>query len=217
MSLELRNELAILSPDLHPDLKAWLDLHDGQVFRLRAIRGEAFFQALGPEAEVRRIPINITSRSPGSLKLISNFAQTPFFLDGLNYASVEGFWQSLKFSDDVKRREVAALHGPKARDIGFRAPEADVISYQGKTIRIGTWAHWQLMEHACAAKFDQHDGASEALLSTGNRPLTHQMKQDSHTIPGVIMAEIWMRCRSRILKAQTKVQSPYAPQIEEPD
>ncbi len=55
-----------------------------------------------------------------------------------------------------------------------------------------------LMRRACAAKFSQNESAREALLSTGDRPLTHKIKRDSQTIPGVIMADIWMRIRTRL-------------------
>ena len=37
-----------------------------------------------------------------------------------------------------------------------------------------------------------------ALLGTGDRPLRHRMRKDSRTIPGVIMAEIWMRLRAEL-------------------
>jgi predicted NAD-dependent protein-ADP-ribosyltransferase YbiA (DUF1768 family) len=49
---------------------------------------------------------------------------------------------------------------------------------------------------ATIAKFQQNTNAREALLSTGDRPLTHQMKNDSKTIPGAILAEIRMRTRA---------------------
>ncbi len=42
------------------------------------------------------------------------------------------------------------------------------------------------------AKFQQNNDAREALLATGERPLVHQMKNDSRTIPDVILAEISM-------------------------
>ena len=40
------------------------------------------------------------------------------------------------------------------------------------------------------AKFEQSEAAQTALLSTGMRPLVHQMRRDSRTIPGVVMADI---------------------------
>ena len=124
------------------------------------------------------------------LKLISNFAHTPFVLDGLDYASIEGFWQGLKFPDEADRRRLAALHGSAAKDAGFYAPTAEAILFGGERTRVGTWDHWQLMKRACTAKFSQHEPAREALRSTGKRPLVHQVKRDSKSIPGAIMAEI---------------------------
>jgi len=37
------------------------------------------------------------------------------------------------------------------------------------------------------------------LLATGERPLVHHVPRDSRTIPGVIMAEIWMALRSELI------------------
>jgi predicted NAD-dependent protein-ADP-ribosyltransferase YbiA (DUF1768 family) len=54
------------------------------------------------------------------------------------------------------------------------------------------------MGRATIAKFEQNANAREALLSTGDRPLTHQMKNDSKTIPGAILAEIRMRARASL-------------------
>jgi hypothetical protein len=46
--------------------------------------------------------------------------------------------------------------------------------------------------------------AREALLSTGDRPLTHRVRRDSTTIPGAIMAEFWMRIRRSLRKAEAE-------------
>jgi predicted NAD-dependent protein-ADP-ribosyltransferase YbiA (DUF1768 family) len=201
MSIQLRKNLAIITGKDDPGFIEWLERYHGQVFRLKAIRGEAFFQALGSEDEACRVPINITSKSPGDLRLISNFAAVPFELDGLAYASTEAFWQGLKFPEEAKRRELATLHGAKAKDSGFYAPKSDTIIYAGQTVRVGTWDHWRLMELATFAKFEQNAMAREVLLSTGDRPLAHRMKNDSRTIPGAILAEIWMRCRASLRRS----------------
>lgn len=198
MPTGFRKDLAVLDPGDFPGLAEWLARHDGQVFRLKSIRGEAFFQSLGAEDDARRTPINITSKSPGELRLISNFAHTPFTLDGLDYASIEGFWQGLKFPEEERRRALAALVGSAAKDAGYYAPKADAILYRDQLLRVGTWEHWQLMERASMAKFEQNRAALEVLLSTGERPLTHRVKPDSRTIPGVILADIWMRCRAEL-------------------
>jgi hypothetical protein len=89
MSIQFRKNLAVVTAENLPQFVEWLEQHKRQVFRLKAIRGEAYFQALGREDEACRVPINITSKSPGNLKLISNFAATPFELDRLGYGSIE--------------------------------------------------------------------------------------------------------------------------------
>ena len=134
------------------------------------------------------------------MRLISNFAATPFELDGCTYGSVEAFWQGLKFPDDERRRAVAPLHGDEARRAGFNAPAAAEFEFAGHTVRIGTADHWALMSAACRAKFTQHPAARQALLATGDRPLSHKTRKDSKTIPGVVMTDIWMRVRRWLRK-----------------
>jgi hypothetical protein len=60
---------------------------------------------------------------------------------------------------------------------------------------------------AATAKFEQNTSAREALLSTDDRPLTHQMKNDSKTIPGAILAEIQMRTRASLRQPTRRVAS----------
>ena len=162
---------------------------------------------LGPQADACREPINVisTSREP-EVRLISNFAETPFSLDGRTYASVEGFWQGLKFADEKKRSETATLSGPQARRAGDAVGERETFIYEERTIRTGSPEHWRLMERACEAKFSQHEEARRALLNTNERPLVHKTRRDSRTIPGVIMAEIWTRIRSRLAKAENAIR-----------
>jgi predicted NAD-dependent protein-ADP-ribosyltransferase YbiA (DUF1768 family) len=186
------------------ELLEWSGLHEGQVFRLQQIEGGSIvFRSLGPEETACRVPINIQSQAPAPLDLISNFAATPFHLDRMHYGSIEGFWQGLKFPRDNDRRRIAMLDGGEAKRAGDDAPAASTIVYQGEEITVGTFAHWQLMERACRAKFGQNEAAREALLSTGERPLEHRVRRDSRTIPGVIMAEIWMQIRSDLRRGKS--------------
>jgi hypothetical protein len=64
------------------------------------------------------------------------------------------------------------------------------------------------MDRACRAKFTQNWEARSALLATGGRPLVHRMRRDSRTIPGVIMADIWMRIRSSLANAPREPDEP---------
>ena len=144
-------------------------------------------------------PINITfDTTPMPLQLVSNLAETPFVLDRRSYASIEGFWQGLKFVDAADRRRLADLSGHTAKAAGPPSRPGDRIVYEGREVCVGTLDHWALMQRACEAKFARHEAARAALLSTGTRPLEHKAAVDSRTIPGIIMADIWMRIRMRI-------------------
>jgi hypothetical protein len=203
MLVRLQKDLVVVSPEENESEKLadWLRAHAGQMFRLENVGDGAVFHAIGPEDEACGKPINISSRSPMPLKLVSNFAHTPFVLDDKEYASVEGFWQGLKFPQAADRLRLASLHGDEARDAGLSAAAGEAFDYAGRRIRTGTFEHWQLMERACIAKFERNSAARDALLSTGHRPITHRVDPDSRTIPGAIMAEIWTRIRDIVRKA----------------
>lgn len=195
----------------------------GQHYRVDTINEESLIlRAAGPaKAETTRIelespeaaeapptarpviraasPINITyDETPMPLRLISNLAETSFELDGRWYSSVEGFWQGLKFPDEADRERLAELAGHAAKAAGPKVEPGDRIVYQGREIVVGTVDHWELMERANTAKFEQDEDARAALLSTGSRPLIHQVAVDSRTIPGIVMADIWMRIRKEL-------------------
>ena len=162
-----------------------------------------FFRDIGVHEEACRQPINILfSDGDGGnpQALVSNLAHTPFTIDGISYESVEGFWQGLYFPDDENRLRISRLWGTEAKKAGWDAPPSDIIEYDGKEIRVGTFSHWRLMMRACQAKFETNEPARKALLATGNRPLVHKTRKDSQTIPGVVMAEIWMKIRGRLRK-----------------
>jgi predicted NAD-dependent protein-ADP-ribosyltransferase YbiA (DUF1768 family) len=203
----LQPDRLVLVPETEDEraaLAAWRAAHDGFAFTTAENSGSgATLTALGPRAEACREPINVTSSSPEPIRLIANFAPTPFVLDGERYACVEAFWQSLRFPIEQRPR-IAAMDGRAAKDASARQPYGSHVVYGGRTIAVGAFDHWQLMRGACAAKFEQNDDARAALLATGDRPLIHVVRRDSRTIPGVIMAEIWMTLRAQLRRrAQT--------------
>ncbi len=199
----LKHGIIVLLPEDGDDtasFAAWRAAADGHVFAVHAQeRGGTVLHDLGPRGEACRAPLNVGYRTADPrIRLISNLAPTPFELDGRVYASVEGFWQGLKFPSDADRRRVGALAGGEAKRAGEAAPPAESFEYEGERILFGTHGHWRLMQRACWAKFLQDDEAQAALLATAPRPLTHVMRHDSKTIPGALMADIWMRIRRRL-------------------
>ena len=204
MRVILKPSLIVIAGDAADasDAARFADRHAGHVFSLTPQGDKGFvLRDLGAKPEACREPINIHSRvTDPELRLIGNLAHTPFELDGMLYQSVEGFWQGLKFANSDDRTRMAELHGSAAKRAGEAAPVHETFEYRGARFRVGRPDHWRLMREACHAKFTHCDPARRALLSTGERPLTHKMKRDSETIPGVVMADIWMGIRARLRK-----------------
>jgi predicted NAD-dependent protein-ADP-ribosyltransferase YbiA (DUF1768 family) len=202
------NRLVLLpeSEDEQVALSSWRARHNNVVFAQspKATDG-ATLVALGPRADACREPINVTSRSPEPIRSIANFAPTPFMLDGAHYACVEAFWQALRFPPDERGR-VAAVDGATAKRESARCPTARLSLTTG-VHPVGTYEHWQLMRRACKAKFEQNENARAALLGTGIRPLVHLVRPDSRTIPGVVMADIWMKLRAELRRAAERKRS----------
>ena len=195
------------SEDEQVALSSWRTRHNNFVFAQspKATDG-ATLVSLGPRVEACREPINVTSRSPDPVRLIANFAPTPFILDDAHYACVEAFWQALRFPPDERQR-IAAMDGATAKRESVRYPYGASVTYDGRAIPVGTYEHWQLMRRACKAKFEQHENARAALLGTGARPLVHLVRPDSRTIPGVVMADIWMKLRADLRRAAERKRS----------
>jgi predicted NAD-dependent protein-ADP-ribosyltransferase YbiA (DUF1768 family) len=201
MKLSFRNNVIGLSAETpeEQEICALLSATDGHIFQLHAAtdRGMAFSE-IGPEEEARRAPLNIVRTIEPRFAPISNLAHTPFVLDDLPYASIEGFWQGLKTAEPQQRQKFAKLSGAEAKAKGSEISQPPAVLYGGTTIHAGSPEHWVLMRKACEAKFTQNRAAREALLATGDRWLTHKVRRDSRTIPGAIMADIWMGLRAKL-------------------
>jgi predicted NAD-dependent protein-ADP-ribosyltransferase YbiA (DUF1768 family) len=195
---------ALVVVPIEADLAAaWKASHVNHVFVVQNNKGSgvSFFD-LGTQEALHSVPINTTSRAPNpEHRLIGNFAATPFELEGQRYASVESFWQGLKIHDSTARAKVNRMPARGAKKRGDKVGYGATVRWGVEEIPVGTWAHWQLMRQACEAKFAQNRAAREALLATAPRPLVHKMRRDSRTIPGVVMAEIWLEIRRGLLEA----------------
>ncbi len=203
MRIILKTGILAFAFDTEENLQAfaeWRAVYGGHVFAFEADsdRGGSFHD-LGPREDACREPINITfSRKNEQFRLISNLAPSPFVLNGKLYASVEGFWQSMKFPEGDRRQAVTQLWGDDAKRAGAKAPPIGQVSLAGQVYPVGGSEHRDLILRACRAKFDANPPARAALLATGDRPLTHKVRHDSKTIPGVVLAEMWMRIRREL-------------------
>jgi phosphoserine phosphatase len=151
------------------------------------------------------------------LGLLSNFAATPFVLDGVRYASVEGFWQMMKYpegDDDPRqnagpftftREAVAQMVAFDAKSAGKEAgtllKKAGIgwISYRGKRLDYkgaDSDAHYALIRRAMAAKLAQNPRVHWLLLSTVDLKLRPDHHQSPHRTRAYEYHRIWMDLRA---------------------
>ena len=136
------------------------------------------------------------------LGLLSNFAATPFEFRGRRYASLEGFWQMMKFpegDDDPRakfpelnwkftRNEVGQMTAFEAKRAGDLASRymgkmgIDWVTFEGTEIPYKPAVpgeHYRLIEEATRAKVRQNPDVKKVLLATGDlilKPDHHQEK-----------------------------------------
>ena len=151
--------------------------------------------------------LNIASYSDDPrARVLSTFAHTPFELriggETLRCASVEGFWQGLKWpAGSPERLRIFGLSGLEAKLAGSGAPSGD-IEIGGRRIERGSAAHHALAEQAMRAKLEQNPDVQAALRATAGLRLTHDLVDekgvavpDSVTLPKAVFVEIWTRLR----------------------
>ena len=107
---------------------------------------------------------------------LSNFAPHPFVIDGVECNSMEGFLQSLKFSNPEMQKEVCKLVGKAAKFKGKKKKwwRTQTLHWQGTEIPRDSQEYQDLLDRAFNA-LAQNSGFRAALLATGNSVLTHSI------------------------------------------
>ena len=135
---------------------------------------------------------------------LSNFAPHPFVLDGIECNSMEGFLQSLKFSNPDMQREVCKLVGRAAKFKGKKKNwyVKQVLYWQGKEIPRDSDEYQILLDRAYMAMATQNRGFQSALLATQNAALTHSIGKTKTNETVLTRSEF---C-SRLIKIRTMLQ-----------
>jgi predicted NAD-dependent protein-ADP-ribosyltransferase YbiA (DUF1768 family) len=161
------------------------------------------------------------------LGLLSNLAPTPFTLHGKRYASLEGFWQMMKYPENdadpraiapglswaYTQDEVAQLTSFEAKRTGTLAEQnmerlgINWVSFEGHRFEYKPATpgeHYQLIVAATWEKVRQNPEVKRVLLATGNLVL----KPDHHQEPGAPAAwryyDILMNIREQLRAERTK-------------
>ncbi len=155
------------------------------------------------------------------LGLLSNFAATPFEFHGKRYASLEGFWQMMKFPegpDDPRanfpgvtwsytREQVAQLtsfDAKRAGDAGeknMKLMGIDWVTFEGKRMEYKPpqpGEHYRLIVEATREKVRQNPEVKKVLLATGNLKLRPDHRQEPNAPAAWRYYEILTQIRTEL-------------------
>lgn len=155
------------------------------------------------------------------LGLLSNFAATPFEFRGRSYASIEGFWQMMKYPEGPKdprmknpqvtwtytREQVSQMTAFEAKKAGslasanMKSLNIDWVTFDGKKINYREPAKgefYKLILEAEWSKLRQNPQVRQVLLSTGDLRLRPDHQEEPGAAPAWHYHEIWMEIRSQL-------------------
>jgi predicted NAD-dependent protein-ADP-ribosyltransferase YbiA (DUF1768 family) len=137
---------------------------------------------------------------------LSNFAPHPFVIDGIECNSMEGFLQSLKFSNPEMQKEVCKLVGKAAKFKGKKKKwwKTQTLWWQGIEIERSSEEYQNLLDRAFNA-LAKNSGFRAALLATGNSVLTHSIGKTKITETVLTRQEF---C-SRLTKIREELRKEY--------
>jgi len=143
--------------------------------------------------------INIGSKSTET-DWLSNFAPTSFQVGEIQFASVEGFLQGIKFpEEDPRRTEAFRSVGINAKRLG-RGAERKFVWWRGRKIVYRSVRHLALIQRAIRAKFEQNQDARKALIATEGMTITHDLghpESPKTSLPSNIFCYILMKIREK--------------------
>ncbi|HEX4415077.1 MAG TPA: NADAR family protein [Lacipirellulaceae bacterium] len=176
-------------------------------------------------------PSEVILSKRNELGVLSNFAATPFEFHGKRYASLEGFWQMMKYPegpDDQRAKfpgiqwklerdvvgQMTGFDAKRAGDVGSRNMEKmgiDWVTFEGKQMPYKPkepGEHYRLIEEATRAKIEQNPEVKRILLATGNLVLKPDHHQEKDAPAAWRYYDILMKIRGELQKESS--QSPPA-------
>lgn len=144
------------------------------------------------------------------LRVFSNLALSPFEMDGINYQSIEGLWQGMKYPENstderwtdpktgtrvvwpYTREQVYQMSDFESKVAGDQANEImkklgiKWVTYQGQKIEYkgkDQAQHYEIIFRASVAKVQQNETIKELLLKTKGLTFIIDHKQDPNSPP----------------------------------
>lgn len=156
---------------------------------------------------------NIASNSENYIEAwLSNLAHYPFRFNGEFFASIEAFWQSLKFEQwSNEYKECKELFWVESKKYWNKAKTKEYFVYNWNAYKVWSKEHQLLMKMAIREQLRQNQDKLKLLLLTGSSRLIHQPKKkdwspcsDSITIPGIIFSRFLMELREEFRPRESK-------------
>lgn len=151
--------------------------------------------------------MDIGSGSGYPSSALSNFAPHKFVIDGVECNSMEGFLQSLKFSNPAMQIEVCKLVGKAAKFKGKNKKwwKTQTLYWQGKEYKRNSIEYQELLDKAYNA-LSNNNGFQAALLATGNATLTHSIGKNDKTKTVLTQKEFCSRLTKIRLRLQEEME-----------
>lgn len=163
------------------------------------------------------------------LGLLSNFAATPFLFHGKKYASLEGFWQMMKYPegpDDARSKfpaiewkftrdqvaQLTAFDAKKAGDLGSKnmaKMRIDWVTFEGRRLPYRPEKpgdHYRLIVAATREKVRQNPEVQRVLLATGELVLKPDHHQEANAPAAWRYYEILTSIRDEMRRNGGKLQ-----------
>jgi hypothetical protein len=129
--------------------------------------------------------MEIMSRNPYPANALSNFAPHAFMIDGVSCASMEGFLQSLKFSNPDMQRHVCTLIGRAAKNKGSKKNwQTDQRLYWMGTSYDRSSKEYRNLIHRAYRELSNNDGFRRAIIASRFATYQHSLgkRKPSETV-----------------------------------
>lgn len=138
---------------------------------------------------------------------LSNFAPHPFIFDGVECNSMEGFLQSLKFSNPEIQKEVCKLVGKAAKFKGKSKKWflTQKLYWKGVEYSRDSKEYQELLDRAFNA-LSENTSFQKALIASGKATLTHEIGKSKENETVLTKREFISRLnkiRDRLLKEKS--------------
>lgn len=180
-----------------------------------------------PPQDAKKGEVILSKRN--ELGILSNFSGTPFIYKEKRYASIEGFWQMMKYPEEkvdgkkdlrskwklpFTREQVSQMVAFDAKKAGefadafMEKEKIDWVSFYGKKMiycQKNPGAHYQLIVEAMREKLMQNQDVERILRLTGDLVLRPDHKEESCGAKEWKYYEIWMELRKYLFNDKVGV------------